>query len=239
MAPIDEEGQVWVLDPSVRTWSILKPTTRAYPEGRSYHCMTNDGVDSIYLHAGCPEHGRLSDLWVFSVAKSEWRHLASAPDPPRGGVSMTLVDGKIYRMNGFDGKIELGGSLDVFDTASNAWDSIIYTADGKSGPGARSVSALVPVRINGSTSLVTLFGESDPSSLGHQGAGKMLSDGWAYSLQNNKWSRIDSTSREIPEPRGWFGADTVTVDGKDAIVIIGGLRESNDRLDDVWMLSFL
>ena len=43
------------------------------------------------------------------------------------------------------------------------------------------MAALVPVRTaEGATRLVTLFGESDPSSLGHMGAGKMLADVWAY-----------------------------------------------------------
>ena len=238
MAPVDEKGHVWVLDPSTDGWSTLPPSTETYPEARSYHCMTSDGRETVYLHAGCPENGRLSDLWAFSVAKSEWKRLAPAPDPPRGGPSMTFVEDKIYRMNGFDGKTEQGGNLDVYDSTSNTWSSITYSADGESGPGPRSVSALVPVHVNGQTSLVTVFGESDPSSLGHQGAGRMLSDGWAYSLTDGEWSQITTLSKDVPQPRGWFDADAVTVNGKNGVVVIGGLSESNDRLDDAWLLSF-
>lgn len=106
MAPIEEKGHVWVLNPSTETWTYLPPSTTAYPEARSYHSMTNNGTDTLYVHAGCPEGCRLSDLWGFNVQTSEWKQLASAPDPPRGGPSIAFAHGKIYRMNGFDGKTE-------------------------------------------------------------------------------------------------------------------------------------
>lgn len=237
MAPVDEEGSVWAFDPSSGSWKILRPVS-AYPPARSYHAMTSDGHDTIYLHAGCPAQGRLSDLWAFSVSRIEWTELAAAPDPPRGGPSIAFADGRLYRMNGFDGKSEQGGAVDVYDPASNSWSSIAFAPDGKTGPGARSVAALLPVRVDGETSLVTLFGESDPSSLGHQGAGKMLSDVWVYSIAEGRWSQINAEGGGQPEGRGWFDADTVGRDGSGGIVVAGGLGESNERLDDAWLLSF-
>ncbi|EMC93553.1 hypothetical protein BAUCODRAFT_245471 [Baudoinia panamericana UAMH 10762] len=236
MAPMDEKGGLWMFDPSKEAWSFLSPSSMAFPEARSYHCMASDGKDTIYLHAGCPEKGRLSDLWAFDASEGKWTQLASAPGPPRGGASIEFVDGRLYRMNGFDGKTEQGGCLDVFDTISNSWSSTSYSADGTSGPGARSVSALKAVRKNGSTVLVTMFGESDPSSLGHQGAGKMLSDVWSYSLKEQEWAEVKS-AQDVPQARGWFDAGVVEVDGTEGIVIVGGLGESNERLDDAWFLT--
>ncbi|KAK4498050.1 hypothetical protein PRZ48_010706 [Zasmidium cellare] len=237
MAPIDEGGAVWALDSSSDSWSKIQPSSGEVPEARSYHCAASDDKDFLYLHAGCPEKGRLSDLWSFSVSSKKWKQLASAPDPPRGGTSIAFVEGKLYRMNGFDGKMEQGGKLDVYDIAKDSWSTIEFAADGKGGPGARSVAALVPVRIGGGVSLVTLFGESDPSSLGHQGAGKMLSDIWAYEIGKGVWSQVE-TSGGQPDARGWFDADVVTVDGKEGIAVGGGLGESNERLGDFWLLSF-
>ena len=68
-------------------------------------------------------------------------------------------------MNGFDGKTELGGQLDVFDPSSGTLTSNLFPADGMNGPGARSVAVLVTVNIGGDTLLVTIFDESDPSLL--------------------------------------------------------------------------
>ncbi|KAI6789098.1 galactose oxidase [Hortaea werneckii] len=239
MAPIEEAGSLWEFEPGTDTWTSMKPSGGPWPPARSYHTMTSDGGDTIYLHAGCPEKGRLSDLWSFNLSTREWRELAQAPDPPRGGPSIAFANGKLYRMNGFDGKTEQGGAIDVYDPAQNSWDSIDFQPDGKQGPGARSVAALLPVSMAGDISLVTLFGESDPSSLGHQGAGKMLSDVWVYSLGDKKWSQVAVDGTELPAGRGWFDADVVQANGRDKIVVASGLGESNDRLDDAWLLSFL
>ncbi|KAM3414094.1 Nitrile-specifier protein 5 [Cercospora zeina] len=239
MAPVNEDGAIWALDTVSGQWTLLRPSSTTYPEARSYHTTASDGKDTIFVHAGCPEKGRLSDLWAFSVSKKEWKQLASAPGPPRGGTSIAWADGRLYRINGFDGTHEVGGALDVYDPAADSWNTISFDPDGEQGPGARSVAALLPVKIDGSTSLVTLFGESDPSSLGHRGAGKMLSDIWAYSLQEGAWSAVNAKSSDgSPDARGWFDADVVTFDGKDSVAVAGGLGESNERLNDLWVLSF-
>ncbi len=145
-------------------------------------------------------------------------------------------------MNGFDGKKEQGGALDIFDVATNTWETIEYQADGSLGPGPRSVSCLVALDISGRPSLVTMFGECDPSSLGHQGAGKMLADVWVLDIVSGMWRevRVEDGDNK-PAARGWFAAD-VYHDNDDpsqwGIVVQGGLAESNSRLDDVWLLSF-
>ncbi|KAK1808527.1 hypothetical protein LTR12_017110 [Friedmanniomyces endolithicus] len=99
MAPIEEKGHIWVLEPLTEKWTSVSPSSGTYPEARSYHCITKNAVDTIYIHAGCPENGRLSDLWAFNIHQSRWKELAPAPDPPRGGTSIAFVDGKVYRMN--------------------------------------------------------------------------------------------------------------------------------------------
>ena len=237
MASIEEGGSLWSYNTSTSQWEIVSPidTTAPYPSARSYHAMTNDGHNAIYIHAGCPEKGRLSDLWAFDLATKAWKSLARAPDPPRGGTSIAHFAAKLYRMNGFDGKKEQGGAVDVYDIASNTWSTVIYPADGKSGPEARSVSVLLP--LPSKNTLVTLFGERDPSSLGHAGAGKMLGDVWGYDIVGGNWIRLEANG-EAPQPRGWFDADIVKeYNGKEAIVVHGGLAEDNTRLGDVWVME--
>jgi len=240
MAPIDENGAIWSYSPSESAWSLVSPAnpTASYPAARSYHTMTADGEDSIYVHAGCPEKGRLSDLWSFNTETRVWTQLPSAPDPPRGGASLTHSAGKLYRMNGFDGTQEQGGSLDVFDISGKAWSTITYHADGVSGPEPRSVCVLVALKLSGKDFLVTMFGEHDPSSLGHAGAGKMLGDVWVFDIENRKWCRVEAQG-EAPAPRGWFDADVESKGGNDHVIVHGGLAEDNSRLGDVWRLEIV
>ncbi|KAJ5653950.1 hypothetical protein N7490_000953 [Penicillium lividum] len=237
MAPIEEQGAVWEFDPAAGNWSFILPSdtnAKAFPVARSYHCMASDGKDTLYLHAGCPENGRLSDLWAFSLSRRNWTELSTAFNPPRGGASVAFTDGKLYRMNGFDGNTEQGGSVDIYSSETNSWTSCVYSPDGKAGPAPRSVSSLLPVRLEGRSFLITLFGEHDPSSLGHQGAGKMLSDVWAFDIRSKKWEEVVLQGDQLPTARGWFDAD---VFGANTIVVHGGLGESNDRLGDVWIIE--
>ncbi|KAK3634694.1 hypothetical protein LTR56_015121 [Elasticomyces elasticus] len=242
MAPVDEQGALWVFDTVEASWTLeYLSDTKAYPEARSYHAMTSDGKSILYVHAGCPEKGRLSDLWAYDINKQEWEELASAPEPSRGGPSIAYAEGKLWRMNGFDGKQEVGGSVDVYEPKSDAWTSIPFNADGQSGPGARSVGALLPVKISGKTYLTTLFGESDPSSLGHQGAGKMLSDIWVYDITAGTWEQIVADvqgGQAPPASRGWFDADVIETSTGEAVAVSGGLDEQNERLGDTWLLTF-
>ena len=111
--------------------------------------------------------GRLSDLWSFDLTTKQWRQRASAPDPPRGGTSIASADGKLWRMNGFDGKSKQGGAPDVYVAKSISQSMITWNADGQAGPDARSVAALLPVNVGHKQCLLSLYGENDPSSLGH------------------------------------------------------------------------
>ncbi|KAL8367178.1 hypothetical protein RB599_010263 [Gaeumannomyces hyphopodioides] len=241
MAPIEEKGALWRYTPAQSQWSLVTPidTSAPYPAGRSYYAMTSDGENTIYIHAGCPEHGRLLDLWSFYVETRVWAALPPAPPPARGGASIAFYAGKLYRVNGFDGTCEQGGAIDVYDPSDRTWSSIFYESDGVSGPEARSVSALVTVKVRGKYALLTFFGERDPSSLGHAGAGKMLGDVWAFDLEREKWIKIELAG-DAPAPRGWFGADvTEGQDGNSAVIVHGGLAEDNSRLGDVWKLHLV
>jgi hypothetical protein len=83
---------------------------------------------------------------------------------------------------------------------------------------------------------VTLFGELDPSALGHEGAGKMSDYIWKYDIEGNEWSQIRVGAGDKPAPRSWFAADAL---GEGKIVVHGGLDEDNTRLGDVWIIDFL
>ena len=57
--------------------------------------------------------------------------------------SLSIRMGSLYRINGFDGKTEQGGTVDVYEINVNNWFSVEFRPDGIHGPEPRSVSALV------------------------------------------------------------------------------------------------
>lgn len=248
MACLESNGSLDVFNTAgAPSWSIIKPaqaaTVDSFPEDRSYHSMTSDNEKTVYVHAGCPVKGRLSDLWAFDISTRQWRQLAPAPGSGRGGTSIAYSsNGKLYRINGFDGKSEQGGAVDVYDPAQNKWSSIEYKPDGVNGPEPRSVSVFVPIKINdGRELLVTMFGEGQPSDLGHAGAGRMFDDAWAFDVSSERWYRVEFQGQDkMPQPRGWFDGDVWTAAGAkgDKIIIHGGLHGNNARLGDVWALEF-
>ncbi|KAI0167734.1 kelch repeat protein [Pestalotiopsis sp. NC0098] len=240
MAPIEERGALWRYHPRESQWELIEPSDQnaPYPPGRSYHASASDGIENVFIHAGCPERGRLSDLWSFNIRTKTWTELEGAPSPPRGGTSLAAHGGKLYRMNGFDGTTDQGGAIDIYDIATRSWSTFSFSPDGVHGPTPRSVSALLVVRISGRDHIVTLFGEGDPSALGHAGAGKMMDDVWAFDLASKGWRKAAPISGQLPAARGWFDAD---VTGRDAdqqrVIVHGGLTEDNTRLGDVWKLE--
>ncbi|ENH71733.1 Nitrile-specifier protein 5 [Fusarium oxysporum f. sp. cubense race 1] len=240
MKPIEEKGAIWRYNTADNTWDTVEPEDPSvpFPDGRSYHCITSDGVDQLYLHSGCPEKNRLNDLWAFDLIKRAWSELPSAPGPARGGSSIAFHDGKLYRMNGFDGKTEQGGALDTYNIEAGSWSTVTYKPDGVEGPEARSVASLLSITVRGKNFLITMFGERDPSALGHAGAGKMLSDVWVFDIEESTWQRVE-IGDDRPVARGWFDADVARGEnGKDVVIVHGGLGEDNQRLGDVWALRF-
>ncbi|KAL7795780.1 hypothetical protein V8C37DRAFT_373412 [Trichoderma ceciliae] len=240
MDPVEENGNLWRYDPAISEWQRFLTNSPTYPTSRSYHAMAFDGEKTIYVHAGCPFQGRLSDLWALDIETLTWTQLPSAPGPARGGTSIAFCEGKLYRLGGFDGKSEQGGELDIYEPAAEKWHTTNFTADGIRGPEARSVATLLAVRIAGRESvLLTMFGERDPSTLGHAGAGKMLDDVWAFNIKSSTWSKVEFSRESAPAARGWFAADVLKQQGGDAVIVHGGLAEDNSRLGDVWRLDFL
>ena len=113
MAPLDKASAgPWKahLSPRGVEWQRLVVVSEdESPEPRSYHgsvlidvCMNTEYSPTVpltfgppqgklYIHAGCPESGRLSTLHSFDLSSNCWKSLTSAPDPARGGVGLAAV----------------------------------------------------------------------------------------------------------------------------------------------------
>ncbi|KAK6348114.1 hypothetical protein TWF718_005929 [Orbilia javanica] len=246
MTPIEENGGIWKYNPSAG-WEFILPKypSTSFPLGRSYHAAAASQAEGlIYIHAGCPESGRLSDLWSYSPKENVWVKLPDAPGVSRGGSSISCFEESqsrttnIARMNGYSGTEEVGGIIDIYSPHTHSWEKVVFEPNGIEGPGPRSVGTLLTVKIEGKQYLLTMFGEGKPSPLGHAGAGRMWDDAWVFDIEEKSWQKVEWETVG-PAPRGWFDADVVVVEGKDGVVLHGGLAEDNERLGDVWLLKFI
>ncbi|WVW85903.1 hypothetical protein I302_107941 [Kwoniella bestiolae CBS 10118] len=244
MTPLQESGSVHVYDITTSSWSTLRPNSSQFPCARSYHCSTTSDKHLI-VHAGCGDSstGRLKDTWSFEVSTSEWSKLPGAPGDSRGGSSIAILGDSLWRFGGFNGKTEVGGTIDYLNylAPQPEWKSITFgdlaglgrddstqLASSASSPGARSVAGLQAV--NGR--LIVIGGEGKPSLTGgHDAAGNFWDDIWSFDPAEETWVQLNPW--ESMEARGWFPSD-VTEDG--AIVVWGGINSKNERLGDGWVL---
>ncbi|KAK0553603.1 hypothetical protein OC846_002444 [Tilletia horrida] len=269
MAPLEEEeSSIWRFSTTEKAWERFD-TKGERPEPRSYHTAAY-AQGTLYVHAGCPKSGRLSTLHALDVTSFQWKSLPSAPGRERGGTVLTTIPSPfvedpsklvLARWGGFSGE-ELGGPLDIFDPSSNEWTSYpVHLSTAEQEPPKRSVHGFVPFKTAPALSLaggeqtrvlaVLFFGEGEgaPKELGHDGAGKFLSDVYlltasaaASASPNFSFVPISlqpaSSFTKTPEPRGWFAFDAVSTGPSSLqIVIHGGLNEANERLHDAWSLD--
>ncbi|KAJ4133535.1 hypothetical protein NW768_005121 [Fusarium equiseti] len=254
----------------------------------------SDGYGTFFIHAGCLANGeRTNDIWAFNVRERTWFELPAAPGPARGGSAICVSKTRLFRFGGFDGQNELGGQLDflhleveTFDDqgtkgevavrARGGWQTIhesdpntdsteIHAEPAQVWPEPRSVASLETVTSGaGYEYLVLTMGERDPSSEGHESAGKFLGDVWVYQVPplgmtaasvtaamwqavgrktgEGKWTKLDlapyddDNSDEMPEPRGWLASAPMGELEESGVLIWGGLGEDNQRLGDGWIL---
>lgn len=242
-----------------------------------------DDHGTVFIHGGCPASGRVADVWAFDIASRVWSQFPDAPGATRGGPSLTVSQGRLYRFGGFDGQKELGGSIQFLRLTNSTrdnrdgkgepaaapltgqWESLEPPAETPM-PGDRSVAGLHPITTGQGRHYLLLFlGERDPSSSGHEAAGKFWDDVWSFQLQpegmtaasfkdatrkffgaktgEGTWARVDvpefsmSGTTGHPGQRGWFAS----AQGEDldpgSVVLWGGVLGDNSRAGDGWILT--
>jgi N-acetylneuraminic acid mutarotase len=175
----------------------------------------------IYVFGGCPENGRLNDLYRFDLATKTWEELPSHPAiSARGGPGFSALGDKLVLFAGFNGN-EMD-DLWVFDEATKQWTQVESSGEA---PLPRSVLGFVG--LEQSDCLVCIHGERDPSAIGHAGAGKYHDDVWVLRLEKKgdgyqaHWVKAadESEAQDKPTSRGWIAASAY---GKNQVVMFGG-----------------
>ncbi len=199
---------------------------------RSYHTLVADAArNRLYVFGGCGVGGRLNDLWSYNVAAGQWEAFPVPPPdvvPPRGGPGLVVSGDSVYVLFGFNGT-ELG-DVHRFDLASRAWERVAFAGAAK--PISRSVFSAVAM----GAMIVLYGGEVDPSDLGHLGAGAFSVEVWAFNTETKEWVQPEVRVEvgNHPGGRGWYPAAPV---GPNQMVVYGGNSATNDRLDDMFLLT--
>ncbi|CAM6020227.1 unnamed protein product [Sphagnum balticum] len=226
----EELNEFYSLDIETGVWKLLSSGTKS-PPNRFYHALAADDKGKrVYTFGGCGKDGRLNDLWSFDISSGEWVKLPS-PSPgsklvPRGGPGLVVLNNSVWVIFGFCGH-ELR-DIHRFDLEGQTWEEVEGSGEIPTG---RSVFGTATI----GSKIVLYGGEVDPSDQGHMGAGAFSSEVFAFDTDNLTWSRLEVQAEggKYPGARGWYAAASFG----DSMLVYGGNSDSNDRLDDIFLLS--
>lgn len=183
-----------------------------------------DGYGTLIVHGGCFTEGRAGDTWAFDVRSRVWQELPAAPGKPRGGTSLALAAGKLWRFGGFNGESEEGGQVD-------------YLALGVDSFNDRSGAADVVLSAKGEwKSILAEQVAAHISEAGDGAAGDEDDD------DDDKPLAKPASNAPWPGHRSVAGLQTVTNAGREYLLLILGERDPSDDghnaagkfWEDVW-----
>lgn len=211
-------------------WKLLSAGEKSPPH-RSYHAMAADvGRKRVFTFGGCGKSGRLNDLWSFGIDSGEWCALKPPSEEskcaPRGGPGLAITKGHVWVIFGFCGH-ELS-DVHRYDLATHKWEEVETLGEKPTG---RSVFGTAVIGNN----IVIYGGEVDPSDLGHLGAGAFASDVFSLDVEGLVWTKLKPEVKDGNHPgaRGWYAAAAFG----DSMLVYGGNSDTNDRLDDMYLLT--
>jgi N-acetylneuraminic acid mutarotase len=138
-APQGPLGIFWSYDPQTRTWTQLKANPVAV-----HHAAAAAVGDRFYVFGGfrLPDTGKNgwypeNKAWAYDAKTQTWSALPPMPTP-RGALAAAAAGDKIYVVGGAKipsgmslpdglspgGPVEMLGTLEMFDTATNRWTSL-------------------------------------------------------------------------------------------------------------------
>ena len=226
-----EEQDLFVLSSADSGWQRVEISPASpKPAARSYCAMASSG-SKLFVFGGTSGHARVNDLWSFDSVTNVWSLLhegGSSADVPsiRGGAALFASGKAVYLFCGFN-KAELA---DCWRFSDGQWTRLAST------PGARSVFACTAL---GPDAAVLFGGERQPSPDGHAGAGEFHSDVVVFDAVSEQFSHVAAgANATMVEPRGWM--EMALVDSAASsfrVLLVGGLSQSNQRLQDAFILQ--
>jgi N-acetylneuraminic acid mutarotase len=203
-------------DPAADRWTTKTPL----PVGL-HHAGIGAVGGQLYIIGGYTQSGLsawhpVATVHVYDPSTDTWSERAPMPTP-RGALSVTECDGKLYAVGGYDRRAD-SAAVEVYDPAQNAWTSLAPLPTPRDHLAAATVSGKVYViggRLNGDYR-------------------RNLSITEVYDPATDRWRR----AADLPTARS--GITASAVDGK--IYVFGGEggegtfreNEAYDPVRDVW-----
>ncbi len=115
-------NDLYILDLTTRTWSLVEPMGDACPPPRYAHTTTMVGRQ-LLVFGGCgADTQALNDLWIFDLETLTWicPALSGVPPEPRSYHTASLIGDKILFFGGKKGKV-WHNDLVMLDIPSRSW----------------------------------------------------------------------------------------------------------------------
>ena len=217
-------GETWSYDLDGNAWSNMNPVTS--PSPRWGHVMSYDSQsDRIIVFGGetTPNvYEYSSETWAYDFNTNEWRNTTPPIGPSARRDPAMAYDSESDRVVLFGGYTPSENLEDMwtYDVDTNTWTEMV--PEGR--PSARWGHAMV---YDAESDRVILFG-------GYSGLDR-LNDTWAYDLNANEWTAMES-SFVRPSARNnhamAYDADL------DRAVLFGGETDSQMGDSDTWLYDF-
>jgi N-acetylneuraminic acid mutarotase len=177
----------WAYDPQSDGWQPVADL----PVGRAAHSMAAVG-GKLYVVGGVPD---ATALWAYDPASDTWETGLAPMPTPREHLASAVVDSKLYVIGGrWDGAGNRA-TLEVYDPATDAWESLPDMPSRRGGLTAGAIDNQIYVG-----------GGEDPWA--RQGSGCTYNTLEVYDTSAGGWARLE----DLPTAR--HGLASAVVDGR-------------------------
>lgn len=215
-----ELNDVWAFDLRSNAWTELTPSGGEAPVPRSTHNAIYDAAHHrVIIWSGREGNVFQNDVWAFALESRTWTAFEPSGTAPniRYGTAAVFdpVAGELVTFAGFtdEGRFE---DTWRFDPEASVW---IDSSPEEGNPGKRCLHA---ASYNSREHRMIMYG-------GQRGGGA-LGDIWTLDLSRDLWTEL------TPEagPPGRFFASSAYDDRDHRLLVFGGNRGSDDKVNEVW-----
>lgn len=260
MAPLEENGRVWVFDTRNHTWSFLDPRAAAagitprFPPARSYHTAAAVDRPRDFAHRRDPRPETWKD-W----AMGDSAEVGIPQAPIVGHVAANAVDeeregyGTFFVHAGCLADGERTTDLWAFNVRSRVWSELPAAPGPARGGTAICVDKGKLFRFGGFDGTQELGGQVDVIHLASETFDDQVSEGEVAVTTRKGWEALTPVSQaaqtdtldpdEWPSPRSVASMLPLQIRGRDYLVLLMGERspsgagheEAGKFLDDAWV----